>query len=35
MTLYTELPSDGASDARRLVHVEPDQASALINDHER
>lgn len=30
MTLYTELLSNGASDQRRLVHVERDQTRAVL-----
>lgn len=30
MTLYTELLGEGASDARRLVHVERDQTRAVL-----
>jgi 2-(1,2-epoxy-1,2-dihydrophenyl)acetyl-CoA isomerase len=30
MTLYTELLSEGASDGRRLVHVERDQTRAVV-----
>lgn len=30
MTLYTEMLGEGASDTRRLVHVERDQTRAVL-----
>ena len=35
MTLYTELLSEGASDGRRLVHVERDQTRAVVTLRDR